>query len=133
MYRNLPVGPAAAIVGALFVLGVAGCSSDSTGMSNETLTQAEANDVGQEVQAQVASVVGASTIVGIMKVEKHTAEPASDERRVASRSPWVQFAVLREFAANTECRKLMLAAIARGLRCSIGYTGQGLKKTRWRK
>ena len=66
MYRNLPVGPAAAIVGALFVLGVAGCSSDSTGMSNETLTQAEANDVGQEVEAQVASVVGASTIVGIM-------------------------------------------------------------------
>jgi len=50
MYRNLPVGPAAAIVGALFVLGVAGCSSDSTGMSNETLTQAEANDVGQEVE-----------------------------------------------------------------------------------
>src|SRR5580765_4286468 len=66
MYRNLPVRPAAGIVGALFVLGVAGCSSDSTGMSNETLTQAEANDVGQEVEAQVASVVGASTIVGIL-------------------------------------------------------------------
>ena len=66
MYRNLSVGPAAAIVGALFVLGVAGCSSDSTGMSKETLTQAEASDVGQEVEAQVASVVGVSTIVGIM-------------------------------------------------------------------
>ncbi|HSE65743.1 MAG TPA: hypothetical protein VLB12_02070, partial [Gemmatimonadales bacterium] len=66
MYRNLVAGPAAAIVGALFVLGVAGCSNDSTGMSNETLTQAEANDVGQEVEAQVASVVGASPIVGVM-------------------------------------------------------------------
>lgn len=66
MLRNLSVGPAAAIVGALFMLGAAGCSSDSTGMSNETLSQAEANDVGQEVEAQVASVVGGATIVGIM-------------------------------------------------------------------
>ena len=82
MYRNLPVGPAAAIVGALFVLGVAGCSSDSTGMSNETLTQAEANDVGQEVEAQVASVVGASTIVGIMN------PAAAVPLRAAISAPW---------------------------------------------
>jgi len=66
MFRNLSVSPAAAIVGAVFVLGVAGCSSDSTGMSNETLSQAEANDVGQEVEAQVASTIGASTLVGVM-------------------------------------------------------------------
>jgi hypothetical protein len=66
MFRNLSVGPAAAIVGAVFVLGVAGCSSETTGMSNETLSAAEANDVGQEVEAQVASVVGASTIVGVL-------------------------------------------------------------------
>ncbi len=66
MYRNLPGSSAAAVVGALFALTLAGCSSDSTGMSNETLTQAEANDVGQEVEAQVASAVGATTIAGIM-------------------------------------------------------------------
>jgi hypothetical protein len=68
MYRNLPGSSAAAVVGALFALTLAGCSSDSTGMSNETLTQAEANDVGQEVEAQIASVVGASTIVGIVNL-----------------------------------------------------------------
>jgi len=66
MFRNLSVGPAAAIVGAVFALGIAGCSSETTGMANETLSGAEANDVGQEVEAQVASVVGASTIVGLM-------------------------------------------------------------------
>jgi hypothetical protein len=66
MFRNLSVGPAAAIVGAVFALGIAGCSSDSTGTSNETLSAAEANDVGQEVEAQVAGVMGGSTIVGVL-------------------------------------------------------------------
>jgi hypothetical protein len=66
MYRNLSVGPAATIIGALVVLLAAACSRDSTGTSDVTLSQAEANDVGEEVEAQVASVVGASTVVGIL-------------------------------------------------------------------
>jgi hypothetical protein len=78
MYRNLPGGSAAAVVGVLLALTLAGCSSDSTGMSNGTLTQAEANDVGQEVEAQVASAVGATTIVGVMNPTSAVPPQAGD-------------------------------------------------------